>query len=193
MGDKHLLNCGKSLKTDEKFFTELYNTYKNTIYNTAMFILGNRALAEEITQEVFLTIYSKAMEIRHPESIKKWITTVTTNACINCLKKESKIIPYEENVIKNFYDKSNQSTLEDKLIQKELYEEVFSLILQLPKNLKIPTILYYYNDFSYEEISSIMNCPTGTVKSRLFNAKKIIRKEMMKNEPDYIIDKCKSI
>jgi RNA polymerase sigma factor, sigma-70 family len=151
-------------------------------------ILNNKELAQEVTQEVFIIIFTKLDSLKNYNSLKSWIYKITTNTCMGYIKKEKKILIFEDTDINNILennDKDADYLIEDIVIHKETKSEVMQFIYSLPEHLRIPVILFYYNDMSYQDISEILNCPEGTVKSRIYNAKKHLKNLMSKGEINY--------
>lgn len=169
----NLFSYGTSNKENE--FMKIYNQYETKVYRTAFMVLRNINLAEEATQEVFLTVYKKADTLRETKAFEKWLYKVTVNTCIDIIRKERKVVNLADDDLNIFIETDDSLLPESALITNETEKEIMSAIYSLSEQQRIPIILYYYNNMSYQDIASIMNCPEGTIKSRIHTAKKTLK------------------
>jgi len=195
LSNEDLLN--KVKQKDRAAFNELFTLYKSKVFKTAYFILQDKVLTEDVVQEVFLQIYFKIDSLRQVETFDIWIYKITVNFCRRLLNKRSKlsIVPleeYEDNLEAN--GQEDLSLPEDILLNKELCSDIMNEIYKLPEYQRIPIILYYYNNLSIKDISEVMNCSEGTVKSRLFHGKKLLKHKLEESagcekESSFILNK----
>lgn len=173
--DKYLID--KILNGDEKAFKLLYDTYKKRVYKTIILFFRNHQYAEDITQEVFIQIYQKLNQLKSPEAFESWMNKIIFNLCMKQVLKDKKfeVIYYDD--LSNIKDVEEMNP-ENYSINEEFCSEIISLIHELPIYHRIPIILYYYYDLSIQEISKIMKCSQGTIKSRLFNGKNVLKKKI---------------
>jgi RNA polymerase sigma-70 factor (ECF subfamily) len=166
-----------SYKTSNKEneFMKIYNDYGTKVYRTAFMVLRNANLAEEAVQEVFLTVYKKADSLRETRALEKWLYKVTVNACIDIIRKEKKVVNLAEADLNLILETDDSLLPESAVIANETEKEIISAIYSLPEQQRIPIILYYYNNLTYQDIAGIMNCPEGTIKSRIYTAKKLLK------------------
>lgn len=159
---------------DKSAFEEIFEIYKTSALRTAYLLTNNKALSEDITQEAFVQCYLKINELKNPSQFKVWFFKILTRIAWRMNKKENFSIPVE-----NIFDSLNCSdgeNLEDSFIEKELSKEMMSIINKLDEKHRTTILLYYYKDFSVSEIANIMGCFEGTVKSRLYTARKHLKK-----------------
>lgn len=128
-----------------------------------------------------MSIYKNIQNLKNEEYFKTWVIRITINKCYDILKKHKlnneKMLKAQEDVSELHTNFDNNVILQTDLqTTLELLEE----------DLKIVTVLYYYNDLSISEISDILNIPKGTVKSRVFRAREKLYEILSKEEVDTI-------
>lgn len=163
---------------DRAAFRKLYDEYKLKVYNTARNITKDEKAAEDILQEVFVTIYTKLYKLKKPAAFDVWLYKIVVNCCNNYFRKNKNSISSEDSVIENLAGEDKEIPNEI-LEKKESYEELKKCIDKLSDKLRICIVFYYFNDMSIKEIAEVLNCSEGTVKSRLFKAKKNLEKELV--------------
>lgn len=130
---------------------------------------------EDLEQEVYIKTWQNLKNYEEQNKFKSWLNTITYNLCRDYLKSSSTKSKKEficeeikENIVcKNSMEKEIDSLQRQKRILKE--------IERLPKKLRDVVIYYELREKSYEDISMILNIPTGTVKSRLHNARELLQ------------------
>ena len=168
---------------DEAAFKELYDIYKEKVYRTAWMLTNNTNAAQDIIQEVFIQVYLKINRLKYLEAFESWLYKITVNCSLKHMKKyKTGTIIFDEDIL-NHTEETNTSFLpESNVLEIELTKELLNLVYSLPNEKKATIILYYYNNMSIKKIAEIMNCSEGTVKSRLFNSKKILEEKINKSK-----------
>lgn len=166
---------------DEQAFAELIEQYKLPIYKTAKSILKDEDDVCDAIQDTALSIYKNIPNLKNEEYFKTWVIRITINKCYDILKKHKlnneKMLKAQEDVSELHTNFDNNVILQTDLqTTLELLEE----------DLKIVTVLYYYNDLSISEIADILNIPKGTVKSRVFRAREKLYEILSKEEVNTI-------
>lgn len=128
-----------------------------------------------------MSIYKNIQNLKNEKYFKTWVIRITINKCYDILKKHKlnneKMLKAQKDVAELHTNFDNNVILQTDLqTTLELLEE----------DLKIVTVLYYYNDLSISEISDILNIPKGTVKSRVFRAREKLYEILSKEEVDTI-------
>ena len=171
----------EKLKTGDKdSFDLLYQDYYLVLYRTALLILGNREDAEDVLQDTFVSIYKNAKTLSDFDKLRPWIFSILKNNSYTRYKKRKREFP-DEFVL----DKTENSPTylgEDEIAERS---EIQDALMNLKEKEREVLALYYYNDFSIEEIASICKTFQGTVKSRLHRARKNLKKELLKTSEEY--------
>lgn len=165
------------LSADEKNkFESIYNKHKNALFHKAMSIVKNEKDAEDILQEVFIKV---ARNIRSIGDVKSketlsFLMVITKNTAYDYIKKSSKIIEI------SFED--DQSIIDEKSLPDLLgnieYQEIVSVITDIPSPYNEVLYLHYVKDFSIKKSASILNRKAATVKMQLVRGKKILIKKL---------------
>lgn len=151
-------------------FDELYAKYKNLAIHTAYLITGNLSDSEDVTQETFVKVWLHARELHNNNGFKAWMMQILVRTAYRIGKKSKKEIPDDETVRRT--ERSDEVSSLDKVIQQEEAERVSAAVRNLSARLRTVVILYYYDSFTVKEISGILKITEGTVKSRLYTARK---------------------
>ncbi|MFA6308278.1 MAG: sigma-70 family RNA polymerase sigma factor [Clostridia bacterium] len=172
---------------DVEAYEDLVRAYYKTVFNIALRMFSNNEDASDITQEVFIKIYKSIGTFEGKSSLKTWIYRITTNLCLDEFRsrKNMKVVSFDEQIEQsndryNIEFKTESITPESNLLKKEVKEALNIAITELPKDLRIALILRDVQNLSYEEISSFLKCPQGTVKSRISRARQLLRKKLSK-------------
>lgn len=173
----------KARKGDNEAFSELFNRYYQKILGTAYCILHDKQNAEDVAQETFIKVYAKINKLSSPQAFEVWIYRIAVNLCtsifreanksgeVQCTEQLDEIMQREIN---------NIDTIGDSIADKEIYVIVMDSIRLLSEKHKVVLTLFYFNNMSLREIAEVLNSTEGTVKSRLFYAKKELRKLLLK-------------
>lgn len=163
-------------KKDQDAFAEFYTDTCQSVYLLSYSILKEKYLAEDAVQEVYLKVVDSIGSLRDDKLLYAWLNKITYNVSLTLLDKNSTVIPVnelEESLV------SDQPEPLDYVIDQEMKTVLMNKIFKLPEDLKAVVIMKYYGGMKLEEIAAAMDCPVGTVKSRLYNAKKLLRKWLM--------------
>jgi RNA polymerase sigma-70 factor (ECF subfamily) len=141
---------------DESAFNRLITKYQQKIYWHARRMTGNHLDADEVTQEVLVTLYKKLNTFEFKSSLYTWIFRITSTRSLNYLKKRGvkKFFSFSDNE-KEINRKSSEGDLINEIEKKELMEKINRQLQKLPSKQREVFILRNYDDLSYEEISKI--------------------------------------
>jgi len=173
----------------------------DSLFNVGMRMTRNREEAEDLVQETYLKVHRFSHTFKEGSNLKAWLFKILRNTFINSFRKkirEPKEVRYNE--IEDFYlynriktDKANDVNLSGDIanIYEFLDDEVKNAVDNLPVAFKEVVLYSDIEELSYGEISEIIGCPIGTVKSRLFRARKLLQKSLWKyaNERGYLKEK----
>lgn len=151
---------------------EIIKTHGTTVRNIIKRITNEQN--EDLEQEVYCKVWKNSEKYEEKGNFSAWIRTISANISKDYLKSSQKKLTdnstNDENVLE--FVKSNKSTPEENLLKKERQKIIADAIQKLKPKFKEVILLYEIENKSYEEISQKIKCPIGTVKSRLYNAKK---------------------
>jgi RNA polymerase sigma-70 factor (ECF subfamily) len=158
-------------------FDRLLPEFQNKVFRLAWAMLGDRVLAEDIAQEVFVRIWKALPGFRGQSSLSTWIYAITRNACLTALKagsakKESSL---EEPSVARAAENSGIEPCAHARI------DVLRHLQELPEKYQQVLRLYYLEEKSYEEVSRLLAWPMGTVKTNLHRARKQLAEAVMQS------------
>ena len=153
---------------DRDAFRVLFEAYKDKVYSIAVYSVGgDKAVAEDITQQVFLKLFSVISQFRGNSEFTTWLYRLVVNQCLDERRKHNRLMPLgESEVMSRPADKKPEA----KYAQAELAEAVRAAIGELKPKFRMPVLLKYLEGLSYDEIALAMGCSKGTVASRLNRA-----------------------
>ena len=159
----------------------LIDEYSDAVYKFCHSLTFSKEDAEDLFQETFLRTLEQPKKIEAASNRQNFLFSTAMYIWKSWKRKyarRKRIAPTEslnENAISNTDIEGGYLKKEENIVIRELVEK-------LPDKFKIPTILYYTLEMSIDDIAETLNIPQGTVKSRLFNARKIIGKGLVSNE-----------
>lgn len=165
----------KSLKRE---FEEKILEHIDSLYNLAIRMTQNKQDAEDLVQEASLRAYRYFDKFKPGTNFKAWIMTIARNIYINDYRKklkEPQKIDFEE--VQNSIGLSEISGAQEEIFS----ESIQAVIDNLPEELRTTIILFYVEGFSYKELAGIMDIPIGTVMSRLYTARQILKKRLSRS------------
>jgi RNA polymerase sigma-70 factor, ECF subfamily len=170
----------RMLAGDEEAFTALYQTYQAGIYRFARQMTGEAGLADEVTQEVFLTLMQQGRSFdARRGSLRAWLYGIGRNCIRRCLERERPYVGLEseereENTAELLPDPCVPDDGLAGLSSRETVEQVRRAVLALPAGYREAVILCQLHELGYAEAAQIMSCPVGTVRSRLHRARELL-------------------
>lgn len=180
MNDEQIIE--RVLDGDAGAFEVLILKYQSQIFYAAMNIVKDREFAEDITQDAFLKAYEKLDNLQDKTHFYPWLKRIAVNQALNHYERGKRMVDVEdEDNESNYFDRLTTGECpEDFILKDELRKYVKFFVDALPDRLRSVVILREVEDMSYEEIADILNIPLGTVRSRLFNARQIIKERLVK-------------
>lgn len=156
-------------------FAEIVHQHQGLVYSLAYHSLGNRAMAEELTQDVFLSLHQHLHTIESAEHAKYWLRRATANRCIDEVRK----LKFRKGPgLYQVPEPSARDRWQDPLLSRQLEESLASL----PATARVVTILRYQEEMEPQEIAETLQLPVATVKSRLHRALGMLREKMQRKE-----------
>ena len=169
---------------DRSAFDLLYAQYKNTLLRMATLILGNQADSEDVVQETFVKCYLNCHDLKDSHGFRSWLFTILTRTAWQYGKKHGKEIPDEEIEIKAEHADDKNSL--DIYMEHEQSRIIYQMIHDMDIKHRTVIIYYYYNQMSTKQIAKICGCLEGTVKSRLFHARNLLKTELQNLEQEEV-------
>jgi RNA polymerase sigma-70 factor (ECF subfamily) len=177
----------------EKKNTELHLDFEkeaiphmDALFNFALRMSGDEDDANDLVQETYMRAFRFWDKFEKGTNCKAWLFRIMKNTYINNYRKRTKEpekVDYED--IENFYENVKPSSTDDAHLEKEIFDnllddEVFNAISTLPEDFRTVVILSDIEGFTYEEIADFIDCPVGTVRSRLHRARKMLYSRLHK-------------
>ena len=154
----------------------LIEDYGQDVLKIAYLYVKDQQLAEDIFQEVFYKVMKNYHKFEHLSSEKTWLIRITINTCKDLLRTSwlRRVTTF------GTLEEQNQTQYEQPfdMTQSESNNELYEMIMKLPQRYKEVILLFYYEDFSYDEMAKILNIPKGTVQSRLARGREKLKKMM---------------
>jgi RNA polymerase sigma-70 factor (ECF subfamily) len=170
---------------DLESFEQLYKSYCRNALGTAYLIAKHKGIAEEIVQEAFFQCYKNIKKLRDPAAFDVWFYKLLVRLAWKMASDYEYSKPLEEAGEEYTLSMKDFSTVYDREENKLIVHEAID---KLSSPLKTVIILYYFNDLTIKQISMVLDCFQGTVKSRLHNAKKCLEKELKKSFGEHFIN-----
>lgn len=176
MDDKELIE--KSRTGDLESFNSLVLLYQKDVYNFCLRLTGNVHTAEDLTQETFISAWRGIRELKG-SNFKYWLLRIARNACYDYFRsmRRRPTVSLEANPAINPVARGNP---EQQLLKEELSEDVSRGLAELSPEIKEVIVLSDILGYNYQEISEILKCPLGTVRSRLSRGRSQLRDFLIK-------------
>ncbi|QOJ30560.1 MAG: sigma-70 family RNA polymerase sigma factor [Ignavibacteriales bacterium] len=159
---------------DELAFRTLVNRHKEKVRNLVFLTLGNTDQIDDITQEVFISVYRHLKEFRYESRFTTWLYRITVNKCRDSIRR-AKI----RSIFSPFSDDEDPTLSVSHDDNSDVSQIVRNAVSKLPEKLRIPLVLKDFEGLSYQEIAEALGgVEMGTVKSRIFRARETLRKSL---------------
>lgn len=159
-------------------FKEIINSNKQNVKNIIRMITNEEN--EDLEQEVYLKVWKNSSKYTEKGSFKSWISTIAKNVSKDYLKsaynRHEQLTAEDDKTFDNIKDKKSSPEL--KLIKNDRQEKILKAINKLKPKFKEVIIYCEIYGYTYEECAKKLKCPTGTVKSRIYNAKKDLAEKL---------------
>ena len=165
---------------DKRAFDLLVRKYQHKIISVVTRYVSDWSEAQDVTQEAFIRAYRAMGAFRGDSAFYTWIYKIAINTAKNHLVSRGRRPPIGDIAIEDAVQMDGASQLRDRatpereLLRQEIEQTVFGAVEDLPEELRTAITLREVDGLSYEEIAEAMNCPIGTVRSRIFRAREAI-------------------
>ena len=192
-----MINKGKDTE-DQELLAQKYSDFEqeamphiDALYNFALRMTGDPEDADDLVQETYLKAFKYFDKFEKGTNCKAWMFRILKNSFINDYRKTSKEpdkVDYDD--IQNFYETIKSTDIKTQHLQEDVFsqlldDEISKAITNLPEDFRTVIILNDIEGFTYEEIADFVDCPVGTVRSRLHRARKMLYASLY----DYAKDK----
>jgi RNA polymerase sigma-70 factor, ECF subfamily len=161
---------------DRDAFRQLFERHKDRVYSIALYFFGgDEATAHDVTQQVFLKLFTRLGQFRGESEFSTWLYRVTTNACLDERRRRRRFLPFGEAPLPEPKVGGGQ---ERRVAGSELEGAVARAVASLRPKLRVVMLLKYFEELTYEEIAAALGCSTGTVASRLNRGHKILARRL---------------
>ena len=171
-------------KGDKRAFDLLIQKYQHRIISLVSRYVSDHAEAQDVAQEAFIKAYRAIGRFRGDSAFYTWLYRIAINTAKNWIVAKNRRPPASDidAVDAEQYGMSSRlketSTPENELMREEIERTVFDTIASLPEDLRTAIMLREMDGMSYEEIATTMECPIGTVRSRIFRAREAIDEKL---------------
>ncbi|OMG54935.1 RNA polymerase sigma factor RpoE [Azonexus hydrophilus] len=166
---------------DQGAFDQLVNKYQRKLGRLLSRYIRDSAEVEDVSQEAFIKAYRALPSFRGDSAFYTWLYRIGINTAKNYLVSQGRRAPtsteYDADEAEGFEDATllrDINTPESLLMSKQIGQTVNSAMDALPEELRTAIVLREIEGLSYEEIAGIMDCPIGTVRSRIFRAREAV-------------------
>ncbi|MGX8713395.1 MAG: RNA polymerase sigma factor [bacterium] len=177
MEDKEIVQ--KILAGDTEQYAVIVRKYQQNVANLAYKLCGNRLEIEEVTQQVFVELYTALPRFRFNAQLSSFIYRITVNVVCKMMNRNKRIVNTDQ------YDPfinqpSSDRNAEQQIIYDEQQSQLRTAIGHLKDEQRTALVLYSFEDFSYQQIADVLQCTLSKVESLIFRAKKNLAKELKK-------------
>jgi len=170
-------------------FTQLVTKYKDSITNYINMMVGDYDIALDLSQETFLRVYQNISRYSNIYQFSTWLYRIATNLAIDEMryrKRRGQVFyrniwgnqPNKDKDAPEFELKDAKRSPRDEMLRKESRRVLEDAIRSLPKKYRTAFIMKEIQELPYEEISIILNCSPGTIKSRLHRARELLQRKL---------------
>jgi len=165
------------LAGDKRRYAEIVDRYQQNVANLTYKLCGNRLDIDEVTQTVFVELYTALPRFRFDSLLSSFIYRITVNTVCKMLNRANRFVSADalEHVPEQ---RSEDLNAQQQIIRQEQMQQLRTAIGHLKSEQRTALVLYSFEDFSYQQIADAMQCSLSKVESLIFRAKKNLAKEL---------------
>jgi RNA polymerase sigma-70 factor (ECF subfamily) len=168
---------------DAAAFTTLFRRRQTDVYRFALHMTGRPATAEDITQEVFLTVMRDAARYEGGRSsVRAWLCGIARNHALRRLERDRGVVPLDDDAEERARDAALHPDPLGEMSRTERIETVRKAVSSLPVRYREAIILCDLQELSYADAAAALDCAVGTVRSRLFRARAFLASKVRASE-----------
>jgi RNA polymerase sigma-70 factor, ECF subfamily len=165
----------------ERAFARLMERYEGRIFRLCCGLLRDRAQAEDVAQESLVRIWKALDRYDERAALSTWIYAISRNRCLSALERKRTLESLADSEVAHAVEQVAAPDVEPPFEQSELLREIVDL---LPERLRRTLLLFYYEGRSTAEVSQMLGCPEGTVKTHLFRARAALAEQLRRRGLD---------
>jgi RNA polymerase sigma-70 factor (ECF subfamily) len=150
---------------DREALRVLFDAYKDRVFSLAVHFVGDETAATDVAQEVFLRLFSRIGQFRGEARFDTWLFRLVANVCLDEHRRRRRLAPLPPEGDTAWPE--GPGSPERRLAERQMRDTVRAAVARLSPKLRLPILLRYLEDLSYEEIAAVLGCTKGTVGSRL--------------------------
>ena len=165
------------LAGDTRQYAEIVRRYQQIVANLTYKLCGNRLDIEEVSQQVFVELYTALPRFRFDSKLSSFLYRITVNVVCKMMNKARRFVSTDE--LESFPEqRSEDRNAQQQIIHDEQMAQLRTAIGHLKDEQRTALVLYTFEDFSYQQIADVMQCSLSKVESLIFRAKKNLAKEV---------------
>ena len=164
----------QAIAGNKESFEQLLILEEEKLFRTALSYVGQKENALDAIQEAACKAFLTVHQLKHPKFFSTWLFRILIHECYRLLKKEQKIMPYEESVLLN--------RLQEQENVMAYPIDLSDAIQHLNQSQQMAIILFYYHDLPIKEIAKVMEKPVSTIKTYLHRGKKQLKRELERSK-----------
>lgn len=178
----------KAEELDTRRFEELALPHLKALYRLAFRLVADATAAEDLVQETYLKALQSFASLRSVDSIRPWLFQILSRLATDRYRRIHREVPLEEAGDLDRFSLYNQiadedpfpysNRLHDDFLGQFRDDDVRRALAALPEVYRIPVVLVYTEEMSYQELAEALGCPLGTVMSRLYRGRKALEREL---------------
>lgn len=184
--EKFIALIQKAQSGDKGAMEEVLRTAHTSVSYQCRKLLRDPRNAEDVTQEVLLTVYTKLGSLKSPAAFWGWLNTTTANRCMDVLRRGNVEFPFAEDEgsysLDDLEELDEQRVPDKSLDNAETTRMIEEIVNSLPEAQRICVLMYYYDEMSVKDIAAALGVPENTVKSRLNYARKAVKEKVLDYE-----------
>lgn len=163
-----------TLKGDKNAFADLVERYQKPMFNVAFRICGNREDASDVTQASFLKAYEQLKQFDSRFKFYSWLYRITVNGSLNFINSKRRFEELSDEMVSSEQSPDNQYS------ENDTSRAIQDALMKLTPEYRIVVVLSHFHEFSYKQMSDVLDIPEKTIKSRLFSARQNLRQILLK-------------
>ncbi|WP_078555613.1 RNA polymerase sigma factor SigY [Bacillus alkalicellulosilyticus] len=163
----------KAIAGDDDAFSQLFQRYYSFLYKYLLKLTLDEEISSDLSQETMFKCYSNLSSYKGESKFSTWMISIASRLYIDYLRKQKR----EKKWLENLKQTLSRSLSYEAALQSIEWSDIFADFNQLQGDVRIPILLHHYYGYTYDEIGKMIGVRPGTVKSRIHNGLKSIRKE----------------